>query len=57
MLGDLKRIHEAKEAINPPIGGDLLLLDLNKASNAHSGNHLKEEINLRSKIDFGANFN
>jgi hypothetical protein len=57
MLGDPKEISKVEEAVNPPTGGVSLLLDLNKASNARSGNQLRDEINCRCKIDFGENLN
>jgi hypothetical protein len=54
MLEDPKGISKAKDAVNLPTGGVSLLLDLKEASNARSGNYLREEINCRSKIDFVA---
>jgi hypothetical protein len=54
MLGDQKGISKAIEVVNIPTGGVSFLLDHSVASNARSGNHLREEINRRSKIDFRA---
>jgi hypothetical protein len=54
MLRDPKGISKGEEAVNLPTGGVSLLLGLNKASNARSDNHSREEINHKFKIDFGA---
>ena len=57
MLEDPKGIPKTKEEVNLPNGGVSLLLGLNVASNARSGNHLREKTNFRTKIDFIADLN